>query len=114
MMSQEHGYSVICTYYVQRGKEPEFEKLLDSHWPTLRRLGLVTDVPAQVYRGVTEQGTYFVEVLTWVRADAAQDAYATDEIRSIWGPMYDMTEDRNGRPAIEYPHVERVVFPWSE
>ncbi len=45
---------VICQYRVTRGKEGAFEELLSKHWPTLHRLGLVTDDPSTHYR-VLEQ-----------------------------------------------------------
>ena len=54
--------TVICHYRVAAGNEGRFETLLNDHWPTLQRLGLVTDQPPQHFRGLEQdngQPIYF-------------------------------------------------------
>ena len=65
--------TVICHYRVAAGNEGKFEGLLKQHWPTLQRLGLVTDKPSQWFKGVEQdngQPIYF-EIFEW--HDGASD-----------------------------------------
>ena len=58
---------VICHYSVAAGNETAFEALLNNHWPTLHRLGLVTDAPPEHYKGAEQdngQPIYF-EIFDW-------------------------------------------------
>ena len=99
--------TVICHYRVAPGNEERFERLLRDHWPTLHRLGLVTDQPARHYRGQEQdngQPIYF-EIFDWL--DAAVDrAHEHPEVMAIWEPMDTLCEARNGKPNMEFPHVE--------
>ena len=107
-------YTVMCTYFVIKGEEARFEELLEKHWPTLRKLNLVTEKPAEIYKREAAEGNCYIEIMTWVRPDAAQEAYQKPEIKEIWGPLFDdLTEERDGRPAIEYPQVKRMKMSFS-
>ena len=98
--------TVICRFQVKRGRERSFERLLKAHWPTLRRLGLVTPEPSRIYRGRDGAGKpYYVEIFTWRSAGAAEVAHRTPEVMAIWEPMGNHVEKRLGRPAWEFPHV---------
>ena len=50
--------TVICHYRVVPGNEARFESLLEDHWPTLHRLGLVTDDPPQHFKGAEQDNIY--------------------------------------------------------
>lgn len=101
----------ICTYRVIPGKEEDFLGLLRRHWPTLHQLGLTTDEPAQVFRGQDEDNkTYFVEILNWLDPEAPNTAHQLPEVMAIWEPMGKLVESRQGRPAMEFPHLERIVL----
>ena len=103
------GNTVICTYRVKPGREEAFLELLKSHWATLSAQGLVTDERARVFRGRdAEERTFFVELFEWKRDRSASDAHENPEVQRIWGPMADLTEERGGRPAMEFPHVVPV------
>jgi hypothetical protein len=105
--------TVICHYRVRVGQEKAFEALLERHWPALRRLGLATDEPSRVYRGADEQGRpLFFEIFHWVSETAAEKAHSHPEIAAIWEPMDGLCESRDGRPNMEFPHVEAVRFAW--
>ena len=101
--------TVICLYRVKPGNEDEFLRLLERHWPTLRTLGLATDDPPQHYRGTEQSGEpLFVEIFQWASADAAGVAHEHPEVMAIWEPMDKLTEQRDGRPNMEFPHVHPI------
>lgn len=101
--------TVICTYHVAAGKQADFEKLLQLHWPALDGLGFVTDRPVQVFRRDDEQGrTTYVEIFEWA-AGGFQRAHAHPEVMAIWEPMAQICEPRDGRPAMDFPHFQPIV-----
>ena len=99
--------TVICHYRVARGNEGAFEELLNEHWSALHRLGLVTDVPSKQFKGEEQdnrQPIYF-EIFDWL--DGASDrAHEHPEVMAIWEPMDQLCESRDGKPNMEFPHVE--------
>ena len=108
-MSDAQPQTVICTYRVRVDREGEFRALLMKHWPKLRELGLVTEAPSVVYRGLDAQGRpYFLEIFDWKSADRVQRAHEHPEVMAIWEPMDALCETRDGLPNMEFPHVERV------
>ncbi len=99
--------TVVCIFRVRAGKEDEFAKLLANHWPTLHRLELATDKPPQHFRGSEKSGgSIFFEIFEWASADAANSAHEHPEVMALWEPMGMLTEQREGRPAMEFPHVQ--------
>jgi hypothetical protein len=103
--------AAICTYRIKPGKEQDFVRLLARHWPTLRGMELVDDVPSQVFRGTDESGgTFFVEILFWKNADMPNRAHELPAVMSIWEPMGQCCESRLGRPAMEFPIVEALAL----
>jgi hypothetical protein len=106
-------YTVLGTYHVRPGEEEALLALIQQHWPALRRRGLVTEEPARVYRGSTADGTFFIEIVTWIRPEGGQQAYQCPEIKALWAELYDRVEERNGRPGIEYPQIEPVEMPYA-
>ena len=104
--------TVICSYRVKQGAVGEFELLLARHWPTLHRLGFVTDEPARVYRSLGDASPTFVEVFTW-RDGAFKEAHEHPDVVAIWEPMDPLCEDRDGRPGMEFPHFERLAMPYA-
>ena len=107
-MKNEGSVVVVCRYRVKAGQEAAMEKLLAAHWPTLHRAGLVTDEPAQVYRGLPSkkpggdpraQRTY-VEVFAWKDERAPEVAHQTPAVMAVWEPMGAACEE------MEFPHFE--------
>ena len=97
---------VICHYRVSPGNEEAFEALLANHWPTLQRLGLVTDAPPQHFKG-TEQDNgqpIYYEIFEWLDG-ASERAHEHPEVMAIWEPMDTLCEARGGKPNMEFPHV---------
>ena len=101
--------TAICLYRVRSGSEADFSKLLERHWPTLQSLGLVTDDPPQHYQGAEQDGRpLFVEIFTWASEDASGHAHEHPDVMAIWEPMDKLTESRDGRPNMEFPHVQPI------
>ena len=103
--------TVICNYRVAAGNEAQFEALLADHWPTLRRLGLVTDSPPQHYRGLEQdngQPIYF-EIFDW-QDGAAERAHQIPEVSAIWESMDQLCERRGDKPNMEFPHVQPLTI----
>jgi hypothetical protein len=87
---------MLCTYRIKDGKESEFLRLLEKHWPTLRSVGLATNDPAEVLRGSDKQGkTVFIEMFSWKDATAPDVAHQTPEVMSVWEPMGALADDMN-------------------
>ena len=108
-MPNSEPTTVLCTYRVKPDKETEFREVVRQHWPKLRELGMVTDEASALYRGVDEkQRPYFVEIFTWSTPAAVEKAHQHPEVLAIWEPMDALCEARDGRPNMEFPHVERV------
>lgn len=99
----------LCTYRVKDNHENEFVGLLRKHAPTLHRLGLLTGEPSLLFRGKDESGkSFFVEILHWKSTDGHRVAEQMPEVLAIWEKMGQLVESRLGRPAMEFPHVERI------
>jgi hypothetical protein len=103
-MSHASSTITLCRYWVKPEREAEFRALLDRHWPTFRRLGLVADRPAHlIFRGVDEaRGVYYVETFPWKDAASAGVAHEHPEVGAIWGPMAECCT------SMEFPSVELV------
>ncbi len=102
--------TVICTFRVKPAEMTTFRRLLDRHWPTLRRLELVTDAPEQTFIGGDDgvAGPVVVSIFDWVSAEAVESAHEHPDVAEIWEAMEPVCEPRNGRPSMEFPHFQRV------
>ena len=99
----------MCVYQVKTGSEAAFKTLLEKHWPTLSRLELVTDQRSVVYRGRNDDGTpFFVEFIEWRDQTAPDTAHQLADVAAVWEAMGPLCEARGGKPAMEFPPVERV------
>jgi hypothetical protein len=97
---------VFCHYRVAPGNEAAFETLLREHWPTLHRLGLVSDEPSQHYKGEDQEGgPLYIEIFDWLDG-AMRRAHEHPEVMAIWEPMDQLCEPRHGKPNMEFPHLE--------
>jgi hypothetical protein len=111
-MSDPTPETVFCFYRVIPGREKALLDLIWQHDLTLRKLALVTDAPMTVYRGSDEQGRPFVvKFFEWRSARAVDAAHQHPEVMVLWERMDQQCEARDGRPSMEFPHVERVTFP---
>ena len=104
---------VICTFRVRREALEAFHDLLRVHWPTLRRLELVTARPEQRFLGREHDGReaddsapVVVSIFEWVDAEAVARAHEHPDVAEIWEAMDPLCEARRDRPGMEFPHFE--------
>ncbi|HMG25860.1 MAG TPA: hypothetical protein VKH36_03510, partial [Acidimicrobiia bacterium] len=95
-------------YRVRPDGEADFLELVGRHWPLLHDLGVVTDDPALVFRSVASPPTV-VEIFTWLYEGFSRASEHPD-VLAIWEPMEQLCEERDGRPALEFPHFEPVAL----
>lgn len=81
---------VVCQYTAKPGQEEALEALLREHEKTLVRLGLKTDTPTQLLKGLGDdperhgaKGRY-IEIFSWSSDDAMQRAHEAPEVMAIW------------------------------
>ncbi|MEM6989814.1 MAG: hypothetical protein AAF721_04940 [Myxococcota bacterium] len=111
-MADSKPQTVICRYVAKPGKEAELETLLRRHWRALHELGLATDTPAKVYRGLASEkpgGAHgaartYVEIFEWKSADAPNVAHQTPAVMAVWEPMGALCED------MDFPHFDPVAL----
>ena len=103
-MSNQQKTVTLCRYWVKSEKEAEFRDLLEKHWPTFTKLGLVAESPPHlIFRGEDrERGVFYVEVFPWKDIAATERAHSLPEVASIWEPMSDCCT------PMEFSGVEEV------
>ena len=95
-MEKAKPVRMLCTYRIKDGKESEFLRLLERHWPTLHNLGLATDDRAQVFRTKDKAGkSVFIETFSWKDAASPDIAHQTPEVMSVWEPMGALADEMN-------------------
>jgi quinol monooxygenase YgiN len=100
---------MLCIYRIKDGKEEDFLRLLEKHWPTLQSVGLVTPEPAQVLRAADKGGKIvFVETFAWKDAKAPNVAHQTPEVMAVWEPMGALADEMN------FLAVEPVVMSFAK
>jgi hypothetical protein len=106
-MARAKTRTAICTYRVKPELEARFVSILRRHWQTLHMLGLVSDTPSQIYRGLDEaKEPVYVEILEWKDSDAAHRAELFPQVLALWAPIAECCESRRSRPSMEFPHFE--------
>ena len=109
-MPKTNEQVVVCTYRVKTGREQDFITLLERHWPTLRKLGLVHEQPRMALRGHDADTTScFVEIFAW-KDRGFEVAHKHPVVLALWEPMEQMCEARDGRPATEFPHYSVLAL----
>jgi hypothetical protein len=86
---------MLVSYYPKAGREREFLALLQEHWPTLDRLGLVTATRPRLWRAydIRERRAYFVEMFEWKDGNSSDVAHQSPEVMAIWEPMGPLLEN---------------------
>jgi hypothetical protein len=79
----------LVGYHPKKGKEAELQALVERHWPTLSRTGLVTKDPARVWKATDKRtgAVHFVELFAWKDERASEVAHQTPEVMAVWEPM---------------------------
>ncbi|MEM7248756.1 MAG: hypothetical protein AAF533_25725 [Acidobacteriota bacterium] len=106
----------LCIYRVTADREDDFREVLTRHWPALREAGLATDRRPTIYLGREEGGPVFYEIFEWTSPEGPRLAHESPGVMAVWEPMGEMTEDRGGRPGMEFPVVAplEIVYPGDE
>jgi hypothetical protein len=101
--------TVFATYRARPDAVGALTAVLADHWPTLRRLGLVTDEPVVTYHGIDRTGgPYVVEVFTWISEEHSRRAHDHPEVARIWDAIGELVEPRGELPKWDFQHVQRV------
>ena len=74
----------IAMYRPHEGKDEALRALITEHYPTLKRLELITDRPPIVAKSA--DGTY-LEICEWREEDSAKKAHEHPEVARIWEAM---------------------------
>jgi len=83
--------------------------LLNQNWPTLHKLGFVTDDPPMVFRS-SEDPPVYVEIMTW-EAAGMRPAHDHPDVIPIWEKMKALVEERaehHNVPGMSFPFYKRV------
>jgi hypothetical protein len=85
----------IVTYVPKGGKEAELLALVKQHESALRKAGLVTAEPFQVWRAfdIRKKRVAFMESFQWKDGAAADVAHQTPEVMAVWEPMGPVLEE---------------------
>src|SRR5688500_19627969 len=88
-MSDANPVTMLVSYYPKAGREGELRRLVEQHYPVLSKLGLVTDMRAQVWqaRAKGSERPYFVELFQWKTAQSSDIAHQTPEVMAVWETM---------------------------
>jgi hypothetical protein len=108
--SKPEPLTVTATYRVPAAAEKAFVKLLKAHWPTLRRLKLVGPAKPVILRAAEKAGPVYIEIFDWASMAAVDAAHHAPEVAAIWDGMGRLCRPRAGKPPMEFPHFDRVVF----
>jgi hypothetical protein len=87
--------SNIVIYVPKKGKEAELQKLVKSHEPALRKVGLVTNEPFRVWKAfdIRKEREQYIEYFVWKDGRASDVAHQTPEIMAVWEPMDPVLEE---------------------
>jgi hypothetical protein len=97
----------IASYKPKTGQEEALLKIVQTHLPALRELGLATDKPP--YLAKSSDGT-IIEIFEWVSTDAVQAAHQDPIVSAIWE---EMTLVADFLPMNTLPESKKV-FPGFE
>jgi hypothetical protein len=81
--------TVVITYRAKKGSEAELQRVIEKHWATIQRLGLVA-AEHQLFRG---EGSFF-EILTW--KDESIPDHIPPEVGTIWKEMNGLVDGKDG------------------
>jgi hypothetical protein len=82
----------LVIYRPKPGHHDALLAILEQHGPTLRKTGLITDAPVQLYQATDlrrhgEPEPYFIERFEWRDEQASDLAHQTPEVMSVWETM---------------------------
>lgn len=106
-MPESAPVTMLVSYYPKAGKNVEFLALLEKHWPTLDRLGLVSKMAPKLWKGCDKRSgrEFFLELFQWKDEKASDIAHQTPEVMAVWEPMGPLLE------TMQLTKIEPLVFP---
>lgn len=106
VLATDFPETVMVTYQVKAHQEEALRQVINKHWQTALRLGLVHATPHLVVQGGEQDKAYIVEIFTWRDSNIPDDA--PKEITDLWQQMHQLTEARDGKSALDFTGVEIV------
>ena len=104
-MKDTASVPTLVTYRPKEGTEAQFLALLEKHWPTLDRAGLVTKDQPKIWRATGKDGKVsFVEIFAWKDQASSDVAHQTPEVMAVWEPMGAILE------GMQINRIEPVEF----
>ncbi len=98
---------VFALYRPNPGKGAELQKLVERHYPVLRKYELVTDRLPVICRA--QDGT-IIEVFEWVSDTAHKRVHEHPEIAAIWEGMAQLGD----MPSLDTLKEAKLTFPHFE
>lgn len=101
----------VWTYWVRPECEDDFRSLLKTNWPTLHRLGFVSEDPHMVLRS-SEEPPVYVEIMEWAPLGLA-GSHQNPEVMAIWQamePLVEVRQDKQLVPGMTFPFYRSVSF----
>jgi hypothetical protein len=102
--------TVIAAYRARTGCEDRLLALLRSHYPVLRRLGLVTEQAAILLKSAHEQ--VYVEIFEWSSQEAIGIAHQSAEVNALWAELNEIGDyislaslKECSKPFAKFAHV---------
>jgi len=94
-MAKSQPVTMLVSYFPKAGKEKELLAIVEKHWPTLDRVGLVTKMAPQIWRAtdIRAKKSYLVEMFQWKDEESSEVAHQTPEVMAIWEPMGPILEN---------------------
>ena len=94
-MAKSNPVTMLVSYIPKAGKEKELLALVEKHWPTLDRVGLVSKMAPQIWRAtdIRAKKSYIVEMFQWKDEKASEIAHQTPEVMAIREPMGPILEN---------------------
>jgi len=88
-MPKVRPVTMLVSYYPKEGKERTLLSLLKKQWPTINRMGLVSEMPQTIWRASDKRTgrRYLVELFQWKDGRSSGRAHRTPEVMAIWNPM---------------------------
>jgi hypothetical protein len=88
--------TVLISYYPKHDTADDLLQLIEMHWPILDLLGLVSNIPVQIWLA-SDQGTgrrFYLEMFQWKDAQAAEVANRAPEVQHLQEAMEPLLEER--------------------
>jgi hypothetical protein len=98
--------TVLVTYHVKPGQEPELEATLHRAWHVYRQDGLVYSKPHVIVRDTEDGKPRYIEIFTWI--DRRTPEHAPPVVTEIWKNEESFCEKRGGHYGIEPGEVRLV------